>query len=353
MRYYGCKGKLLDFLSEVVAKTAINSGAVFCDLFCGTTTVARHFKQKGYTVYANDFLEFSYALARAYIKNNSIPRFDGLKGIVAGLNGNDCNLSLIIDYLNNLSPIKGFIYNNYCPTGTKHLDSPRKYFPDYNGGKIDAIRTRIQEWKDESLITTDEFYVLLTSLIEAVPYVANISGNYAAYLKHWDPRALELISLQVPVIAKSTRHNKAFKSDACELVKNISSDILYLDPPYNERQYAPNYHILETIARWDNPAISGITGMRPYRNQRSIFCQKNAVTNAFNNLIKDARAKFILLSYNDEGLMSEKEIVDILRQRGKVEIFKRAYPRYRSINQDDKDPRTVYEKLYAVKVSKG
>ena len=352
MRYYGCKERLLDFLSEGVSKTGINSGAIFCDLFSGTTTVARHFKQKGYTVYANDFLEFSYALARAYIKNNTIPRFNGLKGIIVGLNGNDCNLNLVINYLNNLTPIKGFVYNNYCPNGTKHLDSPRQYFSDCNAGKIDAIRTKIQEWNNKSLITGDEFYVLLASLIEAVPFVANISGNYAAYLKHWDPRALKTIMLQVPNIPGSIRRNKAYKSDANELIKNISCDILYLDPPYNGRQYAPNYHILETVAKWDNPNISGITGMRPYDKQKSVFCQKNIAANAFNEIIENAQTKFILLSYNDEGLMSEQEIIGILSQRGRVEIYKKAYRRYRSINQNETDPREVYEKLYFVKTAK-
>ncbi|MEW6201408.1 MAG: DNA adenine methylase [bacterium] len=356
MRYYGCKSKLLDFLSEGVAKTGINSGAVFCDLFSGTTTVARYFKQKGYTVYANDFLEFSYSLARTYIKNNDYPLFEGLHGIVTGVNGSVDNINKIIEYLNKLKPLKGFIYRNYCPDGTKNLDSPRMYFTDDNGMKIDAIRTEIQEWKDSKLISEDEFYILLTALIEAIPYVANISGNYAAYLKHWDPRALKSIRLQVPDISKSKRNNKAFKENANELIKKIHSDILYLDPPYNTRQYAPNYFLLELIAEgWFNekPKIYGKTGMRSYENQKSDFCQKNSVLNAFTNIIENAKTKFILMSYNDEGLMSEKEIMNILSKRCKVEIFKIQHRRYRSINQDDSDRRTVYEKLYFAKIAEG
>ena len=357
MRYYGCKTKLLDFLSDGVAKTGINHGSVFCDLFSGTTTVARHFKQKGYTVYANDFLEFSYSLARAYIKNNSHPSFSGLKKIVSGVNGHPSeNLSIVIDYLNSLSSIKGFIYKNYCPGGTKNLDSPRMYFTDENGMKIDVVRTRIQSWKDENIISKDEFYILLTSLIETIPYVANISGNYAAYLKNWDPRALKPIKLRVPAILESKRKNKAFKEDANRLIRKISSDILYLDPPYNSRQYAPNYFLLELVAEgWFNdqkPKIYGKTGMRSYEDQKSAFCQKNEVLTAFRDLIINAKTKFILLSYNDEGLMFENEIIDILSERGKVQIFKKPHRRYRSINQDESDRRTVYETLYFVKVSK-
>lgn len=220
MRYYGCKTKLIDFLSKGVAKTGINHGSVFCDLFSGTTVVARHFKQKGYTVYANDFLEFSYSLGRTYIKNNNYPNFSGLKNLINGVNGYSSeNLNIVVDYLNNLSPIKGFIYNNYCPGGTQKLEFPRMYFIDKNGMKIDAIRTKIQNWKDKNIINENEFYVLLTSLIEAVPYVANISGNYAAYLKEWDPRALKPIQLRVPVILGSKRNNKAFKEDANILIQ--------------------------------------------------------------------------------------------------------------------------------------
>jgi len=326
-------------------------------IISGTTTVARYFKQKGYTVYANDFLEFSYSLARAYIKNNTYPNFTGLKKLIDGFNGHPTeNLNIVIDHLNNLSPVKGFIYKNYCPGGTENLDSPRMYFTDQNGMKIDAVRTEIQRWKDENIISEDEFYILLTSLIETIPYVANISGNYAAYLKKWDPRALKPIKLRVPVILESKRKNKAFKEDANILIKKIHSDILYLDPPYNARQYAPNYFLLELIAEgWfhgQEPKIYGKTGMRAYENQKSAFCQKNTVLTVFKDLIRHAKTRFILLSYNDEGLMPEDEIVDVLATRGDVQIFKRPHRRYRSINQDESDRKIVFETLYFLKVSK-
>lgn len=284
MRYYGCKSKLLDFLDEGVTKTGLNHGSIFCDLFSGTTVVAQYFKQKGYTVYANDFLEFSYSLAHTYISNNAYPNFTALKRIIVQLNGScDDNINIVIDYLNDLSPKRGFIYKNYCPGGTKGLESPRMYFTDQNGMKIDAIRTKIQDWKEDKLITNDEFHILLTALIEAIPYVANISGNYAAYLKDWDPRAHKPLRLKVPIIPKSKRRNRAFKEDANKLIRKIHSDILYLDPPYNARQYAPNYFLLELVAEgWFNgskPEIYGKTGMRSYEgwegeNYANHYCRK-------------------------------------------------------------------------------
>jgi len=355
MRYYGCKTKLLEFISEAVSKTGVNHGSVFCDLFSGTTVVAKHFKKAGFTVYANDFLGFSYSLARAYIQSNSYPRFRGLKKTVQGLNDSEENITKVIAFLNNLKLKKSFVYKNYCPGGTSNLDSPRMYFTDLNGMKIDAIRTKIQHWKDNQLINEDQFHILLAALIEAVPYVANISGNYAAYLKHWDPRTNKTLTLQVPRILKSDKHNKAFKQDANKLIRRIHSDILYLDPPYNTRQYAGNYFLLELIAEgWFNgtrPNIYGKTGMRPYENQKSKYCKKNNVFNVFADLIENADAKFILLSYNDEGLLTEKEISTVLKNRGKVSIFRKTHRRYKSINQKESDRTCVNEKLYFVEVS--
>ncbi|MDD5546525.1 MAG: DNA adenine methylase [Candidatus Omnitrophica bacterium] len=356
MRYYGCKNRLLDFIEMGVAKTGINHGSTFCDLFSGTTTVAQHFKKKGYTVVANDILEFSYAIARAYIKNNQYPLFKDLKNEVKGINGCEKNIEIIIDYLNSLHPINGFIYRNYCPSGSKGSVYQRQYFSDENGKKIDAIRSEIYRWKNESLISEDENYILLASLLEAIPFVANISGNYAAFLKCWDRRALKPLRLKVPNIPSSIRKNKVFKTNANELMRKISCDILYMDPPYNERQYAPNYFLLELIAEgWfgeKKPQIYGKTGMRPYENQKSLYCQKQKVKETFKDLIENADTKYMLLSYNDEGLMCEEEIIDTLSLRGKVNIIEKEHRRYRSINQDETDRRTVKEKLYFVKVAR-
>jgi len=356
MRYYGCKNRLLNFLEDGVKETGLNSGASFCDLFSGTTVVAQFFKRKGYTIIANDMLEFSYVLARTYIKNNKYPLFKGLKGTVEGVNGCIENIIRVIEHLNNMPPLEGFIYKNYCPGGSDNSEYKRQYFSDENGKKIDAIRFKLQEWQEKELLSKDEFYILLASLLEAVPYVANISGNYAAYLKSWDPRALKLLKLKVPSIPASDNKNMAYKANANELIRKITCDILYMDPPYNERQYAPNYFMLELIAEgWFNeeePQIYGKTGMRPYEQQKSAYCQKNYVKNVFSDLVANADTKFMLLSYNDEGLMNESEIKDILSSRGRVKVFETGHRRYRSINQDDTDRRNVKEKLYFVKVTK-
>ncbi len=111
-------------------------------------------------------------------------------------------------------------------------------------------------------------------------------------------------------------------------VKGI--DILYLDPPYNERQYAPNYHILETIAKWDKPKIKGVTGMRPYEEQKSEFCNAKTGIKALREIIEKNNFKHLLLSYNDEGIMPEKEILKLFNKSGKREIAEQNYQRYKS-----------------------
>ena len=296
MRYYGAKTKLLPFIEEVVKSTGVNGPSNFVDLFAGTTSVGQHFKKLGYTVYSNDMLEFSYALSKTYIELNQEPEFKKLKSKLKLKSG----LNSLFDFLNKLDTnTQGFIYNNYSPNGE------RMYFTDENALKIDTFRTLFEEWKDEKLINELEYYYLITSLLRGVNLVSNVTGTYGAYLKTWDNRALKpLILEEVPIIESSTK-NKAFKKDANELIKNIKPDILYLDPPYNSRQYASNYFLLELIAEgWfgeKEPEIYGKTGMRNYEHQKSDYCSKNSALNALEDLVLNgSKAKYILLSYNNE-----------------------------------------------------
>ncbi|MFA7201463.1 MAG: DNA adenine methylase [Candidatus Paceibacterota bacterium] len=346
MRYYGGKEKLLDLIENGVKKTELNHGAKFVDLFSGTTTVAKHFKRQGFTVIANDFLEFSFALAKTYIETNEEPKFLKLRKHLAVP---DLDNNYVINYLNSLPIKKGFIYNNYCPDG----NGKRKYFSNENGQKIDAVREIIHEWKQNQLISELEYYYLITSLLEAVNLVSNVAGTYGAYLKTWDKRATKPLIITAPEIIHSSRKNKAFKSEANQLIKELKSiDILYLDPPYNSRQYASNYFLLELIAEgWfedKKPIITGKTGVRDYKNQLSEYCYKGRASKALDELITQVNAKYILLSYNNEGIIPIGEIEQILSKKGKVSLFKKTHKRYKSINQDEDDPNITEERLHFV-----
>ena len=319
MRYIGSKLNLLSHIEEVVDNLGVKKG-IFCDLFAGTACVAAHFKRRGFQIISNDLLELSYAFQRALIANNEEPQFAGIVETLGDVQGDSlfANLSpyhKVIAWLNCLPGKKGFIFHSYCPSGSNEY--ARQYLSDGNGQKIDAIRQQIQQWHDTDEITENEYYLLLLPLLEATSKVANISGTYGAYLKHWDPRTHKNLPMVPTEIIRSNVPHQVFRGDANQLIEDIQCDVLYLDPPYNTRQYITNYHLLETIARYDAPALRGKTGLRnDDEGEKSAYCSKSDCYQAFQNLIEKADARHILVSYNNEGILSRDEVTSILSLRG-------------------------------------
>lgn len=355
MRFIGCKENLLDFIETFVKQKDIK-GNVFCDLFAGTASVGKHFKKLGYKIISSDLLYFSYVLQKVYIEQNQYPKFEELlkhlkiDPVEETLFTSDSqNAKEIIKHLNELEGQEGFIYKNYSPEGTKGQSYVRKYFTGGNAKRVDAIREKINEWKKANLINEQEYFFLLCALIEAVPFVANISGIYAAFLKEWDKRAFKKLTLKVPDIIKSNETHKVFNINGLDVLDQVKGvDVLYLDPPYNERQYAPNYHILETIAKWDNPRIKGVTGMREYEEQKSEFCNPKTGLKALEKILSKGNFKHLLLSYNDEGIMPESEIIKLFNKHGKSEINEQNYQRYKS-NSNGEIKNGVREQIYYLK----
>ena len=326
MRYIGSKVLLLDKIKEVIDDNVNDESNIFCDIFSGTGTVARYFKEY-YQVYSNDLMYFSYILQKATIENNKVPEFSKLKLI--GINDPINYLETFdISYIN-FSDKLYFTSNNYAPNEKCN----RMYVTQENANRIDFIRIKLDEWKRDNLIDEQEYSYLLACLIEGIPYVSNISGTYGAYLKKWDKRALNTIELKRLDITDNNKKNKCFNKDANELIKEIEGDILYLDPPYNSRQYVPNYHVLETIARNDYPEIYGVTGLRNYDKQKSKYCNKRYVKESFEMLIKEANFKHIVVSYSTDGLMTVDEIEKILKKYGidsTFKLYKIPYRKYKS-----------------------
>ena len=324
MRYIGCKTNLLPHIEDVVLTNAPQKG-IFCDLFAGTHSVAAHFKKLGFQIISNDLLCLAYVFGRALIQSNEAPTFTKLTHLPdappSGLfDGTETYLK-VLNYLNRLDGVPdGFIRNAYCPGGDNEYR--RQYLSDRNGQKVDAIRQRIEAWRRDNLITEDEYYILLLSLLEAVSKVTNISGTYGAYLKEWDARTYKELTLKPIAPIPSDKKHAVYREDANRLVGQIECDVLYIDPPYNSRQYITNYHLLETIARYDNPTVYGKTGLRPYSEaEKSAYCSQRACLRAFAALISRAAAKHIVVSYNSEGIMSEAEIRDVLSEKGKMTTF--------------------------------
>ncbi len=323
MRFIGSKNLLLEEIKIIIQKNIKKDVKVFCDIFSGTASVARFFKND-YKILSNDLLFFSYVIQKAIIGNNKRPKFIKLKK--NGVEPFKYLNEVVID----LSQFKEapFIFENYSP----NKKSERCYLSNENALKIDFIRQQIEEWKQKNLINENEYYYLLAALIEATPFVSNIAGTYGAYLKHWDNRALKKIILLEPKLFDNKLSNKCYNEDANLLIKKIKGDILYIDPPYNERQYLPNYHLLETVAKYDKPDIYGKTGMRPYKTEKSNYCIKAKVLSEFSDLIKNANFKYIIVSYSSEGIMSKEEIKKILIQKGIEKTFilhKISYRRYK------------------------
>lgn len=344
MRYIGSKKDLLGFIYTPFREYNI-SGDVFFDAFTGTTVVAQFFKKKGFTIIANDIMTYSYVFARTYICINEAPSFDGLSSLIK-----NPNMRNVIRFLNGLPWKKGFVYKNYSWEGTKGAKFRRKYFSSENAQKIDAIRDTIESWKEDDLISEDEFYVLLCSLLEAVPSVSNIAGTYGAFLKINDPRMFKPLRLKPPCLINCGHGHKCYNEDANELIKKVSCDILYVDPPYNTREYAANYHILEMIAVWDKKIKDTKTGLIPWENKKSRYCSKTKCTHALEELIMNAKCNYIIMSYNSEGIIPHDEIVKILSTKGKVVEYEKTYRRFKSNKRGRRKP-PLKELLFFVKVT--
>jgi len=353
MNYIGSKLSLLDFLEKSINKVAGKDYSVFCDFFAGTGAVGLHFKKQGYQVYANDVQYYSYVLNRHYIGNHQVLIFKGLINNFPNLKRVKVEerKNIICDYLNTLKGASGFIYKNYCLGGTQNQHYKRQYFSDENGRRCDAIRIKIEDWRKQKKITNAEYYFLLTSLLESVDKQANTASVYGAFLKKLKTSAQKLFVLKPAELVINEQHHKVFNEDINNLASKIQGDVLYLDPPYNHRQYATNYHLLETVAKYDNPQIHGKTGLRDYESQKSLYCSRSKVKQAFKDLILKAKAKYIFLSYNNEGLMTPADVKEIMSLRGKYGYFTQEYNRFKADadeNRNHKAKKTVEYLHYVV-----
>ncbi len=330
MNYIGRKYSLRDFLEEGILKKANADCEVFCDVFAGTGVVGAHFKQKGFKIISNDIQYYAYCLNRALVGINRIPSFSGvLDDLVPTTRSCDAT-DIVLEYLNNLDGDTGFIYRNYCPGGTEETEFKRQYFSDENGRRCDAIRMQIEDWWQADKLAEDEYFYLLASLIDAADRVANTASVYGAFLKHIKKSAMKPLQLKRLAIVESDEKHEVHNVNGQELVEHLSCDLLYMDPPYNHRQYCANYHVLETIARYDEPVLKGVTGLRSYDDQKSDFCMKRRALPAFEEMVRKTSAQYVFLSYNSEGIMGKDEIFQTMEQYGQVDLMTRDYQRFRA-----------------------
>ncbi len=326
-RYLGNKHKLLGFIEDIISEKCgeINS---FCDIFAGTGVVGERFNTSEVKVISNDFLLANYTCLRAFL----------------GVSGNiQDDTEKKIGYLNTLQGED----NNYF---SRHFGGT--YFSLENARKIGAIREEIERIAENA----DEKNLLICSLLYAVDKVANTVGHYDAFRKKLD--TVQPLRLLVPDFDYSrNRNNEIYREDANALIRKITCDVLYIDPPYNSRQYSDAYHLLENLVEWKKPEVVGIGKKMDRSHIKSDYCLKNA-TQAFEDLIINAKCNHILLSYNNTGdskdgrsnaRMNDKDILRILKNRGEVEIFERDY---RGFTTGKSDSSGNSERVFYCKITK-
>lgn len=309
MRYLGNKTKLLHFIESVIEKYNIE-GEVFTDLFAGTCSVGDYFKGK-YKIVANDYMSFSSIICKAKLLNNDMPEFETFTKLY------HCSPFFWLNKREYKPQDNYFIYKNYTPIGN------RMYFTEDNALKIDGMRLDIEELYKSQIIDEKEYSYLLASLLESVLKVSNTSGTYQAYFKFWEQRALKEFSIEPLEINKteSLFDNEVFNCNTNKLVRKISGDIAYIDPPYTITQYTNSYHLLETITKYDYPEIFGKTGRRSNR-ELSGYSNKRKAIEEFEDLFRQIQFTHVLISYSNQSIVPIDELIELAR---KFAIDKQVY----------------------------
>ena len=332
MRYIGNKTRLLGFIRRVIRARGIAGGTAI-DPFSGTASVARSLKRWGFSVTASDIMEYGYVFGRAYVEVAREPDFSRLAGALATtMRTQRCDLKAVLSFLERIPLEPSFIHEHYTPAGHEGGLHGRMYFTPYTACRIDSARVRIEEWYRADLIDRDGYHVLLASLIEAADRVANTTGVYAAFVKAWQPNAKRAFRLRMRKLANGEGCTAA-RGDAIDMMRNAGEfDLLYLDPPYNARQYAGYYHIPELLATgwFDGPVETrGKTGLIDDTGKRSDWSSSKRCESAFEELLATARCKHIVMSYNAEGLIRNETIERLLKTYGIQATYRRYRHRYR------------------------
>jgi len=324
MRYIGNKVTLLDFIDLNILEPDKYDN--FIDCFAGTGCVGEHFKNK-YTIISCDLLNSSYIQFYCKVSLNKIPTFDNLGGI-----------EKVIDTLNRLNGIESFIFNEYGENGK----SNRLYFSEKNSKKIDSIIVYIEDTYNSKEINYDEYIYLKYLLIEACSKVSNITGVYGSYLKKLYSNSINPICIKPIDINHSDKEHSSLLGDTYDHIqeKTDKKTIIYLDPPYNSRQYGSNYHLLNTISLGKIPIIKkvkgadSVTGL-PENLPLSNWCSKIKVYNELEKYLKLDYGQ-LMLSYNNEGIMTKTEIIELFNTYGTTKVVEKQYKKFKS-NKNNND----------------
>ena len=294
IKYLGSKRSLVPVLGDIAERVGARTAV---DLFTGTTRVAQEFKRRGLVVTATDVATYSQVLSDCYIATDAdlvdLTELDDVLAQLAALPGEP-----------------GYFTRTFCEEA--------RFFQPKNGARVDAIRNALEaDHRDSPL-----FPVLLTSLMLAADRVDSTTGLQMAYLKQWAPRAHQDLELRRPELLPGAGHTVA--GDVMETVDELAPvDLMYLDPPYNQHRYFTNYHIWETLVRWDEPETYGVARKRVDARDdstRGVFNHKRAMPAALADLLCRARAEVVVVSYNDESWVSPEQMTAMLHDAGHEDV---------------------------------
>lgn len=303
IKYIGSKRTLVPLIAQVVQ--ALSGPARVLDLFSGTSRVGHALKSHGYAVDANDHNAYASTLARCYVQA------DAEQHLVQS--------ERLLKELSRLPGTPGYFTNIFCEQS--------RFFQPKNGERIDAIREAIERKDLEPELKA----IVLVSLMEAADRVDSTTGVQMAYLKDWAPRAFNDLELRVPAILPRAVAGKghAHQMEALDAVSQIEAEICYLDPPYNQHKYLGNYHIWESLVLWDKPPVYGVACKRvDCRERSSAFNSRPQASEAFGAVLRAARARHLVVSFNNEGYFTRADIEGMLGHRGEVLVIERDFKRY-------------------------
>jgi len=392
--YIGSKMKLLDYITETIydytGKKSYSEISGFADICSGTGVVAFNALRGGCkSILTNDIQHYAYTVSSVWgTKNINIEKISGLVATLnlkvldikesdlpdtnsnananANANANetenaDTNSNTNANETENANANanendKLFVYSNYTPAG----DDKRMYLTKLNGYKTDILRQNIEDLKIERNITDEEYRLLLKLLLYAVSNVSNIASVYGAYLKAYKKSALKDLVLNVELVdslvvgddIKHVSYNLGIVDLLSDInLNNLSGyEVVYLDPPYvANRSYHDNYHVLETISRYDYPKLKGKTGLREIVDTKSKFCSKRAAYGEFESVLRSVKSKYIFISYSSESVISKDDLIEMMKRTGwnNVKCYEKVYQRFKSNkNSNDKQPKQVKEYIF-------
>ena len=328
-RYLGNKNKILPFIKSIIDKE-VESYSSFCDIFSGTGVVGDYFNTKDVKIISNDLLYQNFISINAFLNDEA---YDANK------------LTTLIDEFNDLTTTE----ENYF---SKNFGG--RYFSVETAKKIGLIRETIRALFIKNEINLKEKHILLTSLNYSIDRIANTVGHYDAFIKK-EIRESKFEMKMLDIDLENNQDNEVHNMDANMLIRDMECDVLYLDPPYNSRQYCDAYHLLENLSMWNMPEVFGVAKKFDRSKIKSDYSKTNAAE-SFDDLISNAKCKYILLSYNNmakrgndrsNAKISDEEIINTLSKRGEVKVFEQDYKAFTTGKSDHSDNK---ERVFFVKV---